>query len=190
MARQTTSQRRSPVRPPFGCSQCTAANFPPPGSTYSFTFSNSPAPGNFDLLAGCDGNSSSALAQCFTCAQTYSLPDLTPLPPDPSCSATPPLCLGSADGATGSKFNSNPVDTAIQTLFGKVVLVPIYLSASGQGNNAVYDIGGFAAFLIQSWDKKTAILGGTFERFVSVADEGTCTGTGGNFGAQTYYLVG
>ena len=43
------------------------------------------------------------------------------------------------------------------------MLVPIYLSARGNGNGAVYNIAGFAAFLIQSWNRQTAVLGGTFE---------------------------
>ena len=178
--------------PPVSLNTCTAANFPTPPATYTFTFSNSPSPGNFDLLASCGGGSDKEIAQCITCAQTYSWPGLTPQPLPNGCTTSAALCVGAtANGAPGEKYNSKNIEDAFQSLYGEVVLVPIYTSTNGQGGaNATYNVAGFAAFLITKWDKSTSGLTGTFEGYESSATvEGDCTGAGGSFGADVYYLT-
>jgi hypothetical protein len=176
--------------PPVLAGQCTATNFPTPPATYTFTFSDTPAPGNFDLLASCAGGSDAAIAQCINCAQTYQWPSMTPNPYPSGCSSSI-LCTGaSAAGAPGQKYHGDKIDQALIGLEGEVVLVPIWTSVDQSGANAVYTIGGFAALLITNWDKKNAQLTGTFEGFLAPGSvEGSCTGSGSGFGTQTYYLA-
>jgi hypothetical protein len=178
--------------PPVVEGMCTAANFPAPGTSYSFKFSDTPAPGNFDLLASCNGGSSPDIAQCIYCTTTYSLPNFTPNPLSDKCNSatTAQQCIsGGVQGADGKKFNSNPVDSALSWLATQnaVILIPIYTSVSGQGANATYTIAGFAAFLVTGWSNPT--ISGTFEGWVAnTAIEGSCTGAGSDFGVQVFYL--
>ena len=173
--------------------------WPAPGTTLSFVFdNNNPISGGFNLvdLGGsypCNGNGASALATCIKCAQTYSLPNFTPNPPASGCSTNSnQSCSGQSFGNNpGFSVNSNPIGNALKSLFGQVVLVPIYdpTQSSGNGRNGTYYITGFAAFQVTNWDKKSATLTGTFWGFL-LPNQTSCTSTGGNFGVYGVSLVG
>jgi hypothetical protein len=173
--------------------------WPAPGTAMSFVFdNNNPISGGFNLvdLGGsypCNGNGASALATCIECAQTYSLPNFTPNPPAAGCSTNSnQTCSGqSFANNPGFDVNSNPIGNALQSLYGRVVLIPIYdpTKSSGNGRNGTYYIMGFAAFEITNWDKKTSTLTGTFWGFL-LPNQTSCTSTGGNFGVYSVNLVG
>jgi Flp pilus assembly protein TadG len=59
---------------------------------------------------------------------------------------TPPV--PPMDGASGDKGNANAVADAMQTIMDKNVLLPVYSTVTGGGNNAVYTIVGFIAVQI------------------------------------------
>jgi hypothetical protein len=57
---------------------------------------------------------------------------------------------GSLNGEPGNSY-PNDCDAVMNSLAGKTVLVPVFDSVTGTGNNAVYHVYGFAAFVITGW---------------------------------------
>jgi hypothetical protein len=162
------------------------------------------------MLSVCNGypggNGTKQLENCFKCAQTYTQDpvtgEFTPIANnDPNCSVYQPFCaaqsgLPSQPGNTIS--NPNVVD-AINTLAGQIVFVPVYSGTQGNGSNATYTLGGFAAIKLDSpkaavsvgsGSNQTVNLSGTFLKGVGPNGSGTCGGSTGNFGVTAVYLVG
>jgi hypothetical protein len=192
-----------------GASNTFPATFPSgsweSGQHISWPFGSAPQPGAFNMLQACQASGTSSLETCFQCAQTYSYDaatqTLTPIPnSDPSCPSVPPYCAASNQlGSDPGNTISNPnVVSAINSLSGKIVLVPVYTGTQGTGRNATYTLGGFAAILLDnpaavptgSGTNKTVDLNGTFLTAVGPTGAGTCGGAAGNFGVTSVYLVG
>ncbi len=180
--------------PPYLAEGCTSDDFPAPGTPVSYTFGTSPAPGSFNLLSSCGAGDAPAVAQCIYCTTTYSLPDFTRNPLSDNCdggTTTPQQCVGqSAQGAPGAEFNSDPVNTAMTWLASQnaVILLPIYTSVTGRGNNTNYFIAGFASLLVTRWNNPK--LSGIFEGYLSDATiEGNCTGSGPDFESEVFHLT-
>jgi hypothetical protein len=192
-----------------GASNSFPATFPAgswkAGQHISWPFGSAPQPGAFNMLNTCGGNGTKTLETCFECAQTYSYDaatkTLTALPnSNPNCTNVQTLC------AANNQFGSDPGNTisnpnvvqALNTLAGKIVLVPVYTSAQGNGSNATYTVGGFAAILLDNPaatavgtpPNQTVNLSGTFETAVGPTGAGTCGGASGNYGITTVYLTG
>jgi hypothetical protein len=179
-----------------------------PGQHVNFVFGTAQLPGAFNLVQSCGTNggggspSEQQLITCFECTQTYTVQDNSLVPDQlPSgCANVLPLCVdGNVVGSDpGNNLNKSVVD-AINTLSGKVVLIPAYSGYQGSGNNATYTIAGFAEMLLDDPAAKTVGTGsnksieisGMFVQELAPSDvQGSCTGTGGNFGATTFFLSG
>lgn len=96
------------------------------------------------------------------------------------------LPLGSYQSAPGNRWNAGPVRSALQSLVGDTVLVPVYSGVpQGSGANATYDVVGFAAFHVDSFDG-SAMTGS----FVQEIAHGTSGQGGQYFGVETVQLTG
>lgn len=98
--------------------------------------------------------------------------------------------------ATGDPGKSGPKG-CLSTIAGTDVLVPVFVQVTGNGNNTVYRIVGFAAFHLTGWGfpgdessprpcgSSASCIAGTFVKFV------TSTGVAGgtDFGASRVFLV-
>jgi hypothetical protein len=174
------------------------------GQHIRWPFGSAPQPGAFNMLATCIQPGTSSLENCFRCAQTYSYDaatgTLTPIPnTDPNCTGVT-YCSGSNQlpSSPGNTISNPNVVAAINTLSGKIVLVPVYTGTQGTGSNATYTLGGFAAILLDNpaavtvgtGVNKTVQLSGTFEKAVGPTGAGTCGGGSGNYGVTSVYLIG
>ena len=62
---------------------------------------------------------------------------------------------GSQPGASGPSYCSavyNSWITALQAGQRAIVLLPVFTTVTGTGSNAVYTLGGFAAFSVKGWN--------------------------------------
>lgn len=168
-----------------------------PGESISWPFGSSPAPGSFNLVVWPGyGGSVPDLITAFSCTRTYSWPGLVPGPLPAGCDQTA-ACANThlADSNTGNSIQNKNVRSALDSLSGKLVLVPVYSSASGTGRNAQYAVAGFAAILLDDPDVvevgKAYNLVGTFEKFVAPGGfAGACSSSGSNYGVTTVSLLG
>jgi len=78
------------------------------------------------------------------------------------------LPLGDYNSDPGAKFNSNPVQDALSARLGTELLFPVYDTLTGGGSNAVYDVIGWVAFHLDSFDARgdTGTLSGYFTRVI------------------------
>jgi hypothetical protein len=60
--------------------------------------------------------------------------------------------LGDFESDTGAKFNSSAIDAALSDRLGTELLFPVYDTLSDQGSNAEYDVIGWVAFHLTSFD--------------------------------------
>ena len=177
-----------------------------PGQHITWPFGSAPQPGAFNMLQTCLQRGTSSLETCFKCAQTYSYDattgTLTPLPiTDHKCAGLQTsYCSGDNQLASspGNPISDPNVVAAINTLSGKIVLVPVYTATQGTGRGATYTLGGFAAIRLDnpaavtvgSGNNKTVDLSGTFITTVGPTGAGTCGGGAGDFGVTSVYLIG
>jgi Flp pilus assembly protein TadG len=174
------------------------------GQDLSFTFGTAPSPGAFNLTQTCAGGSPSenTLKQCFMCTQTYTIGS-TGLQPNalPGGCTTDENCAGTTvDSAPGNKLNNNVVATINSFLSGYVVLIPMYDASPGpvgNGSGTTYTISGFAELLMDTPaatggnGSNPVVLHGVFQKVLAPSDvQGSCSGSGENLGATTYYLAG
>lgn len=91
--------------------------------------------------------------------------------------------------ATGAKFNSSDVKSALSAQIGRELLLPVYRSISGSGANARYDIVGWVGFQLESFSGSGS--SGTIRgMFREVTWEGREGGAGvADFGARTVRLT-
>ena len=61
------------------------------------------------------------------------------------------LDLGCYAADTGAKFNSNSIEDALTARLGSTLLFPVYDTVFGGGNNAYYNVIGWAAYYITGW---------------------------------------
>jgi len=144
------------------------------GSTVTLDFDNASAgsSGSFGLLNLC-GQTPSDIASCLENGSSGSVG----LGPQPVVS-------------TGNKWNSNAVQDALNTLkdSGKPLLVPVYDTVSGSGSNALFDLVGFATFILTDYSVgglKTTITG----HFIGMVWKGVGGGGGCFCGASTISLT-
>ena len=78
------------------------------------------------------------------------------------------LGLGDYNSDPGAKFNSNPVESALSARLGTELLFPVYDTLTGGGSNAVYDVIGWVAFHLDSFDARgnSGTLTGYFTRVI------------------------
>jgi len=159
---------------PFAVPQTLAQNWAS-GSTVTLTFDNSSSgsSGNFGLLSLC-GATPGDIANCLTNGSSSQV-------------GLGPQSIIS----TGNKWNSNAVQTALQTLqdSGKPVLVPVFAPpVLGSGSNAQYNIVGFASFVVTGHHvsgQVSTITG----HFIAMVWQGTSGGGGCFCGASTISLT-
>jgi Flp pilus assembly protein TadG len=101
--------------------------------------------------------------------------------------------LGGYESEPGDRWDSGPVRDALDAVVAarKVVLFPVYSAVSGQGENALYTIVGFAGFRLESW---TTHLQGTEStitgHFVVYIHHGVGGRPAQYFGAKSVALTG
>jgi Flp pilus assembly protein TadG len=78
------------------------------------------------------------------------------------------LKLGAYDSDPGAKFNSNNIDGALSARLGTELLFPVYDSLTGGGSNASYNVIGWVAFHLDSFDDQgnSGTLTGYFTRVI------------------------
>jgi Flp pilus assembly protein TadG len=173
------------------------------GLPVTFTFRTFPARRAVNLLQSCGQNpSEQQLIDCIDCVQTYSVGagrTLTPIPITGCQNPAYAQCAGDNDlSDPGDDLNNNVVNEINQKLDDQIALVPVYTRRPvPQGTDFQYLIAGFAALQFgtpaaSGGDPGTPVtLNGTFLRVVAPSDiQGSCTGSGGNFGVTTFYLAG
>ncbi|NGN83643.1 hypothetical protein G6N77_09265 [Arthrobacter silviterrae] len=117
------------------------------------------------------------------------------------CQANIQVGTGEAGSSPGNNFPGvcGPV---MPTLLGNPVLIPIFSTSTGNGNNAIYTIYGFAAFQVTGWKFNPDVhpdslapactgdcrgIFGYFTKFVSL-QEGMALGSGPNLGGSIVKL--
>lgn len=124
---------------------------------------------------------------------------------DTDCTTNIDLALN-VDGQPGNHFpNDSACDALLATLLDEPALIPLYNSATGNGNNAIYSLVGFAAFKVTGYRFSGTVaiddslapscngncrgLQGYFVRFVSL-DEGMTLSSGlPNYGGSVVALT-
>jgi Flp pilus assembly protein TadG len=78
------------------------------------------------------------------------------------------LKLGAYDSDPGAKFNSNNIDGALSARLGTELLFPVYDTLTGGGSNASYNVIGWVAFHLDSFDDQgnSGTLTGYFTRVI------------------------
>jgi Flp pilus assembly protein TadG len=78
------------------------------------------------------------------------------------------LKLGGYDSDPGAKFNSNNIDGALSARLGTELLFPVYDTLTGGGSNASYNVIGWVAFHLDSFDDQgnSGTLTGYFTRVI------------------------
>jgi Flp pilus assembly protein TadG len=78
------------------------------------------------------------------------------------------LTLGKYESDPGAKFDSNGIESALGSRLGSELLFPVYDSLSGGGANAEYNIIGWVAFHLTSYDAhgNDGSLSGWFTRVI------------------------
>jgi hypothetical protein len=78
------------------------------------------------------------------------------------------LPLGDYYSDPGAKFNSDPVESALSARLGTELLFPVYDTLTGGGENAVYNVIGWVAFHLDSFDAQgdSGSLTGYFTRVI------------------------
>lgn len=78
------------------------------------------------------------------------------------------LGLGGYESDPGAKFNAGPVQDALSARLGTELLFPVYDTLSGGGANAEYDVIGWVAFHLTSFDARGSggSLSGWFTKVV------------------------
>ena len=101
--------------------------------------------------------------------------------------------VGGYESEPGDRWDSGPVRDALDAVVAarKVVLFPVYSAVSGQGENALYTIVGFAGFRLESWTThlqgtESAITG----HFVVYIHHGVGGRPAQYFGAKSVALTG
>lgn len=76
------------------------------------------------------------------------------------------LATGAYQGIPGNKFNAAPLKSAIESLDGKTVTVPVYTTPPGGGGGSTYTVVGWAAFAVSEAevDGASTTLTGSFVR--------------------------
>jgi hypothetical protein len=92
--------------------------------------------------------------------------------------------------ATGAKFNSAEFGDAMNARLGDEVLFPVFRTLTGTGNNAVYDIVGWVAFVPEAFtgSGSSGTITGRFVRATWDADESDDPNAP-DFGVRTVLLV-
>lgn len=100
------------------------------------------------------------------------------------------LALGCYTSDTGAKFNSNIID-ALHDRLGTNLLFPVYSSLDGTGSNAQYDIIGWAAFHLESFDPSgsSGSITGYFTQVLWDGIQSTTAPTGPDLGVHTIALI-
>ena len=78
------------------------------------------------------------------------------------------LGLGDYNSDPGAKFDSDPVESALSARLGTELLFPVYDTLTGGGSNAAYDVIGWVAFHLDSFDARgdSGSLTGYFTRVI------------------------
>ncbi len=100
------------------------------------------------------------------------------------------MSLGLYDSAPSANFNNSQFLSALSGRLKDVLLFPIYKTLKGSGSEAKYDVAGWVAFRVSSFESrgdKSTVTGS----FTNVIWEGiqTKTGGGANYGVRTISLV-
>jgi hypothetical protein len=92
--------------------------------------------------------------------------------------------------ATGAKFNSAEFVDAMTARLGEEVLFPVFRTLTGTGNNAVYDVVGWVAFVPEAFtgSGSSGTITGRFVRATWEADENDDPNAP-DFGVRTVLLV-
>lgn len=92
--------------------------------------------------------------------------------------------------ATGAKFNSSDITAALTEKIGQELLLPVYRSITGSGQNARYDIVGWVGFKLDSFSGSGSegTIRGMFRQVTWEGAEGS--GDAVDFGARAVRLVG
>jgi Flp pilus assembly protein TadG len=100
------------------------------------------------------------------------------------------LPLGNYLSDSGARFDSSVISSAMDARVNTVLLFPVFRTLSGSGSNAVYQIIGWAAFYMTSWEAKghDAVISGHFTQVIWEGLPAT-SGSGPDFGAHTVQLV-
>jgi Flp pilus assembly protein TadG len=100
------------------------------------------------------------------------------------------LALGCYTSDTGAKFNSNII-AALQSRLGTNLLFPVYSTLYGPGSNAQYNIVGWAAFHLQSFDPSgsNGTITGWFTQVIWDGIQSSTAPTGPDFGVHTIALI-
>jgi Putative Flp pilus-assembly TadE/G-like len=123
---------------------------------------------------------------------------------DTGCTTDIDLTL-SVSGQPGNHFpNAAACDALLDTLLDEPALIPLFNSATGNGNNAVYSLVGFAAFKVTGYKFSGSVavndslapsctgncrgLQGYFVRFVSIQEGMTLSSGGPNYGGTVVEL--
>ena len=101
------------------------------GKPVTLTFDDAAGPGNFGLVDFGTGKTPGAIADVITEGR----PGL--------------MGPGTYDGVPGKKFNAAPMKSAIGSMAGKLITLPVFSGTNGAGgNNLTYTVVGWAAFKV------------------------------------------
>ena len=98
--------------------------------------------------------------------------------------------LGEYTSVPSAMFNDSHVKGALDFRMNDVLLFPIYKTITGSGSNAIYDIVGWVAFKVTSF-QASGSTGKVFGSFTEVIWEGvgSQSGSGMNYGVRAIELV-
>jgi hypothetical protein len=94
--------------------------------------------------------------------------------------------LGDYSGTPGTKFNSSQIQDAMQSRVGDTIVLPVYDSVSGNGDNTSYHVVNWVSFTITGFDLSgdSGSLYGSFHRLIQSNGE-----TGGAPGDPPYAAI-
>lgn len=102
------------------------------------------------------------------------------------------LPLGQYNSDPGAKFNSNDIEDALTARLNTELLFPVYDTLTGNGSNAVYNVIGWVAFHLESFDPgngNSASLTGYFTRVIWNGLQSTTNKHLPDFGVYSVSLV-
>jgi Flp pilus assembly protein TadG len=101
------------------------------------------------------------------------------------------LPVGGYFSDPGAKWNSGPIQDALQARIGSVLLFPVYDTLTGGGANATYHVVGWVGFYLTDFDARgsSGSITGYFTEVVWDGIQATTSSGQPNLGARTVSLI-